>query len=438
MIYLVGAGPGDPGLLTVRAEELIESADIIFFDALVADEILDIAKPGCRKIMVGKRQIEGSPYSINPPCRTVTKNVQGAQNQKSINQLLIQTHSDEPDQKIVRLKGGDPFIFGRGGEEACALVDTGIPFEVVPGVSSAIAAPAYAGIPVTSRGLASEVTFITGQNTWDESHPGVDYARLAKNPGTLVFLMGVSRINNICEGLLTGGMSKSTPASVIQWGTCQNQMVVKSTLSDLVSDARKHEVGSPSIIVIGKVAALSEKLDWLQKRPLIGKRILVTRPKRKEKNTLESQIRNLGGFVVNLPTIDIQTLHGTEFKNKIAQIDNYTDILFTSRTAVRLFSKELHSMGLDVRNLSKVQISVVCPGTKKELQKQLSINADIMPDNFSSEGLIAALGDISKRKFLFPCAVNSRDLLTNTLGDQIDALHLYEPNHSYSPRYRLL
>lgn len=280
-VWLVGAGPGDAGLLTVKAKEVIEQADVIVYDALVSLEILSQIPSACRLIDVGKR-------SGNHPVP-----------QAGINQILLD--EAEKGRRVVRLKGGDPFLFGRGGEEVEALVEKKIPYEVVPGITSAIAVPAYAGIPVTHRDLASSLHIVTGHARRDGTSR-INYFALAEMDATLVFLMGISAMEEICSGLREAGMPGETPAAVLEKGTTSGQRQVISTLDCLCQDAASAEIGTPAIIVVGEVCLLGEAFEWAERRPLAGRQILITRP-RLSASRLGGRLRELGAQVVEVPSI---------------------------------------------------------------------------------------------------------------------------------------
>ena len=394
-VYLVGAGPGDPGLLTIRGKELLSMADVVVFDHLSDESLLEFCKEEAQLIDVGKR-----------PGRPVPQN--------EINEVLIRSAMSSPT--IVRLKGGDPFVFGRGGEEALALIDAGISFEVVPGVSSAVAVPAYAGIPVTHRGLSTSFTVVTGHRHGNATDQ-VDWASLAKLGGTIVVLMGVAHRSEIAEKLISGGLVPKTPVAAIRWGTRGDQLTIRTTLEDL-GDA---EILSPSTIVIGGVASLD--LNWFGKRPLLGKRIVITRAKA-QSSGLEKKLRDLGGHVISVPAIKIGP-PGDNYQalaEAAQNISRYDWIIFTSANAVPRFFKFLH----DSRDLAGVKVAAIGEGTAREIAK-FNIIADLVPPRFVAEALVADFPPGSGR-ILLPRAEVARDVIPVELGRagwQVDVVKAY-------------
>ena len=315
-VALVGAGPGEVGLLTFRAKEYIEKADVIVYDRLVSPDILDLIPKGIRKIDVGK----------DPGNHKVS--------QEEINNILLK--EARKGNMVVRLKGGDPFLFGRGGEELELLFENNIPFEVVPGITSAISVPSYAGIPVTHRDFCSSVHIITGHQKKNEALK-INYKALCEMEGTLVFLMGVASLKEIMEGLIKADMDKKTPAAIIENGTCPNQRMVTGTVENLYERAIMEKIKSPSVIVVGKVCQLADKYNWFMKRPLFGKKIIVTRPKISG-NTLSTRLRSLGCKVYDYPCIEIQEIINNQIlKKEINCISDYSWMVFTSKNGVDIF-----------------------------------------------------------------------------------------------------
>ena len=398
-VYLVGAGPGDPGLLTARALELIASAETILYDRLIGAAALEGARPDAELLYVGK---EGGGASV-PQEQTEALMVARAQ----------------AGRTVVRLKGGDPFVFGRGGEEALALRAAGIPFEIVPGVTAGVAALAYAGIPVTHRGLARAVAFVTGR-TGDES--GLDWPALAAFPGTLVFYMGVGRLAQICASLIEAGRSPGEPAAVIEAGTLPTQRTVSATLETLAERVADEQVGSPSITVVGAVAELAEQLAWVAARPLAGLTVAVTRA-RAQASGLAGSLRELGAGVVQAPAIRIEPIAGPPLDPA-----PYDLICVTSQNAVGALFERLAAGGRDARSLAGARIASIGPGTDGELRAH-GIEADVTAERSLGEGLVDALAGVPATRALIARARGGREVLPDALrerGVQVDVLELYE------------
>lgn len=411
-VYLVGAGPGDPGLITVRGRDLLTRADVIVYDHLLDKVLLKLAHPQTELIYVGKKAGQ----------HTVP--------QEQINQILV----DKAKQAniIVRLKGGDPFVFGRGGEEVLALVEAGIPFEVVPGVTAGVAVPACAGIPVTHRDFASQLAFITGHEDAARTDTSqIDWPSLARWPGTLVFYMGVKNLPLICEQLLQNGMAPDTPAAIIASGNTPRQHTVCSTLAHLPADARHENIAPPAIIVIGQVVTLRDKLQWFEKRPLFSQRIVVTRSRRQASELVE-QLTLLGADVLEFPTIRIEPPRDPQpLENAIIQILRYDWIIFTSVNGVDSFFQVLTSQGFDARRLASAKICAIGPATAARLQT-FGITADLVPAQFIAESIVEALRtreSLEDMRFLLPRADIARPDLANLLRheeaivDEIIAYH---------------
>jgi uroporphyrinogen III methyltransferase/synthase len=395
-VYLVGAGPGDPGLLTVRAAELIARADVILYDRLVPAEALAGARPDAELVYVGK---QGG----------------GAQVPQAETDRLLVEHG-RAGRTVVRLKGGDPFVFGRGGEEALVCLEAGIPFEVVPGVTAGVAAPAYAGIPVTHRELASGVAFVTGHEDPAKPETALDWPALAAFPGTLVFYMGVRALPRIAERLIAGGRSPDEPAAVVERGTMSGQRTVLSTLSAVASDARS--LRAPAITLVGPVAALREQLAWVERRPLHGVSVAVTRA-RAQASALAARLRELGAAVVEAPAIRTRPLEAT-----LPDVGSYDLLCVTSPNG----AAELFSRLPDARSLSGVTIAAIGPGTARAL-KEGGIVADVVPERAIAEGLVEALAGVDVRRALIVRAREGRDVLPDALrarGASVDVVALYE------------
>ena len=392
-VFLVGAGPGDPGLLTVRGLNCIRQADVVLYDALVNVALLDEVPFGCEKIYVGKR----AGYQ--------------ARQQEEINDVMVEKARE--GQVVVRLKGGDPYLFGRGGVEAEVLMAAGIRFEVVPGISSAVAGPAYAGIPVTHRGVSRHVTFITGHSASLDGQDGVDWGALARAGGTLVILMGASNREEVARRLIEGGYDPGTPVAAVRWGTLPVQKTVRTTLSELADV----EVRSPSVIVVGEVAALN--LNWFECRPLFGRCIAVTRATSQAREMVHTLI-DLGAEVLETPAIQIvEPADWRPVDQAILDITGYDWVVFTSSNAVSRFFGRLQAQGLDARGLGGVQIGVVGAATAATL-RDFGVRADLCPERQDAEGLSAAfasLPEVHGQRFLLPRPEVGRETLPRALRD---------------------
>jgi len=363
-VFLVGAGPGDPGLLTVRGAEALGRADVVVYDRLSIGSLLDLAPRHAERINVGK-----TPGHPTMP-------------QEAINALLIER--GKAGATVVRLKGGDPFVFARGGEEAQALIDAGVPFDVVPGISSAIAVPAYAGIPVTMRHSSELFTVITGHEDPDKGGE-LDWETVAKLGGTIVVLMGIGRLPKIVERLLAGGLAPTTPIAAIRWGTRPEQHTTRATLGTILD--HRDELASPSVIVIGKVAAM--QLDWFESRPLFGRRVVVTRPL-EQVSGLTALLHAAGADVVELPVSEIvEPRDGGLARHAAAEaVSQYRWLVFTSVNGVIRFMDELR----DARDLAGVLVAAIGPGTAGELRAR-NIEPDLVPDRFVAEALLEVFPD---------------------------------------------
>ncbi len=398
-VYLVGAGPGDPGLLTARALELIARADVILHDRLIPSSALDGARPDAELLYVGK---EGGGASVP---------------QEQTQALMIERA--RAGSTVVRLKGGDPFVFGRGGEEALALREAGIDFEVVPGVTAGVAVLAYAGIPVTHRGLARAVAFVTGR-TGDESE--LDWPALASFPGTLVFYMGVGRLGRIAASLIEAGRAVDEPAAVIEAGTLPTQRTVSGTLGTIAEQVAREQVGSPSITVVGPVAALSQELAWLATKPLAGRTVAVTRA-RAQASGLAGRLGELGAQVVQAPAIRVRPLAGVPLDPA-----PYDLLCVSSANAAEQLFERLAAGGRDARSLAGVKVASIGPGTSKALAAN-GIAADVVAERSVGEGLVEALADVPVRRALIARARGGREVLPAALrerGAEVDVLDLYE------------
>jgi uroporphyrinogen III methyltransferase / synthase len=399
IVYLVGAGPGDPGLMTRRSLELIRAADAILYDRLIPDGALEGARADAELRYVGKEP--GA----------------AALEQDAINALLVEL--GRSGKRVVRLKGGDPFVFGRGGEEAEALAEAGVAFEVVPGVTAGVAAPAYAGIPVTHRDAASAVAFVTGHEDPSKDVSALDWDALARFPGTLVFYMGIRDLPLIAERLAAAGRAADQPAAVIARGTLPGQQTVGGTLADIAERVEAAGLRPPAITLIGEVASLREALAWLERRPLHGQVVAVTRA-RAQAGGLAARLRALGAEVVETPAIRIEPR-----AVDVPSPQGYSLICFTSPNGVRLYFAGLDG---DARALAGAQVAAIGPGTAAELLHH-GIRADLVPERFVAEGLLEALPDVSGRRVLIARAADARDTLPDGLrerGAEVDVLALYD------------
>ena len=368
-VILVGAGPGDPGLLTQKGRQAIENAQVVVYDRLVSPAILSLIPKDAEKINVGK---ESSNHLVP---------------QEEINRILLRKAQE--DKRVVRLKGGDPFLFGRGGEELELLEAAGIPFQVVPGVTSALSVPAYAGIPVTHRDFCSSVHIITGHaRAGAELH--IDFEALRRTGGTLVFLMSVSSLPRICRGLLDAGMAPDMPAAVIEKGTCPGQRKLISTLEKLSSEAEKAGVKSPAIIVVGKVCSLSNRFDWFDCLSLKGKTVVVTRPEDRS-GTLTQRLRELGAEVVDYPCIrTVAREENPELEEAMENLSRYRCLVFTSPAGPEIFFRRLRAAGRDARALSGLTLAAIGPKTAKAMER-FGVTADLVPETYDSDHLAKAL-----------------------------------------------
>jgi uroporphyrinogen III methyltransferase/synthase len=412
VVYLVGAGPGDPGLLTARALELIGTADVILHDRLIPVTALDGARPDAELVYVGK--IGGG----------------ASMPQEEIDRLLVE-HGGA-GKRVVRLKGGDPFVFGRGGEEALVLREAGIRFEVVPGVTSGVAAPAYAGIPVTFRGDASAVALVTGhtQSTAptgtgrdpEKAETAIDWPALAAFPGTLVFYMGVRQLGRIAEQLMAGGRAASEPVAVIERGTLPGQRTLVGSLSDIAARARAEHMRAPAITLVGPVARLREDIAWLETRPLHGRTVAVTRA-RAQASALAARLRDLGAEVVEAPAIRIRAL-----EPDLPDLEPYDLLCVTSPNGAHELFARLHAAHLDARALHGLRVAAIGPGTARALAEH-GIIPDVVPERSVAEGLVEALRDVPVSRALVARAAEGRDVLPDALrerGAEVELLELYE------------
>jgi uroporphyrinogen III methyltransferase/synthase len=410
VVYLIGAGPGDPGLMTARSLELIASAETIFHDRLIPPGALDGAREDAELVYVGKTP--GTPSA----------------RQEEIAERMIE--AARAGRSVARVKGGDPFVFGRGGEEGEALRAAGIEFEVVPGVTAGVGAAAYAGIPVTHRDDASAVAFVTGHEDPEKPDMALDWAALAGFPGTLVFYMGVKNLRRNAQALIDAGRDPEEPAAAIERGTTERQRVVTGTLATLAAEVQRAEVGAPALIIVGEVVARRESLAWVERRPLHGRRVVVTRA-RAQASGLAAELRALGAETVDLPAIRIEPrLDSPAVRAMAAAIGDYSLICLTSPNGVRLLFEALRAEGADARALAGSTVAAIGPGTAAALARN-GIAADIVPQRFVAEGLIEALEEVQVegRRALVARAADARDILPEWLegqGAAVDVVPLYE------------
>jgi uroporphyrinogen III methyltransferase / synthase len=412
IVYLVGAGPGDPGLLTVRARDLLASCDAIAADALANPVIVAEARaanPRAELHDVGKR---GGSESAS---------------QESINALLVRLAGE--GKRVVRLKGGDPLVFGRGSEEAQALAAAGVEFELVPGVTAGVAAPAYAGIPVTHRGMATSVTFVTGHEDPTKAESQTDWSALARAGGTIVLYMGVKTLPRIAAALVAGGMSPDTPAAAVQWGTYARQRTVTATVSTLSDAVARAGLGAPVITVIGDVVALRDEIAWFDRRPLFGQRIVVTRASA-QAGGLRARLAELGADVVDVPALRIEPLDAAPLRAALDRLADFDWLVLTSQNAVALLWDALRGGGRDARALASCRIACVGRSTAEALLAR-GLAADVVPDRYVAEAVLAALAerdDVRGRRVLYVAAEGARQVLPDglrSLGCRVEVVTAY-------------
>lgn len=409
-VWLVGAGPADVGLLTVKGKEILEKAQVVVYDRLVGAGILALIPKEAEVIDVGKRA-----GNHTMP-------------QEEINCLLLEKAQE--GKEVVRLKGGDPFLFGRGGEELELLIEHHIPFEIVPGITSAISVPAYNGIPVTHRDYTSSVHIITGHKKRNEKLE-LDFEALVRLQGTLVFLMGVSALSDICMGLLQAGIDPNMPAAILQQGTTAGQKKIIATVSTLVQEVEKQEIETPAIIVVGKVCALGNRFAWYEKKPLFGKRIIVTRPKERS-GTLCGKLRKAGAEVVEMPTIKTVPIFENAPLEKVFQrLREYQYLAFTSPAGVKVFFDMLKVHHIDIRSIGSAKIVAIGKGTQRELEER-GIMCDFVPEIYDGEHLGVLLGKTVKagERILIPRAAEGNQQLIKEIEKRTKAeitdLPIYE------------
>jgi len=395
-VYLVGAGPGDPGLITLKGKECIEQADVVVYDYLAAPELLGYAGEEAELIYVGKK---GGDHTLS---------------QNGINALLVEKAGQ--GCVVTRLKGGDPFIFGRGGEEVEVLIDAGIAFEVVPGVTSAVAAPAYAGIPLTHRKITSTVAFVTGHEDPQKESSNIDWQSLASGIGTLVFFMGVKNLDHITTQLVQHGMAPDKPVALVEWGTTPRQRTITGTLGTINAEVAKAGMEPPALIVVGDVVGLRERMKWFETRPLLGKQIVITRA-RKQASGFLKMLSDAGAECRECPTIEVAPPPSWDALDKaITGLPDYDWLIFTSVNGVTFFFERLFAADRDSRALQHTHVAAIGPATAQRLM-DFGIRCDIIPENYRAESVVAAFEGIpvAGKKILLPRAKEARSILPDEL-----------------------
>lgn len=410
-VYLVGAGPGDPGLITIRGRYLLERAEVVVYDYLAGSKLLKFVPKDAQLVYAGKRG-----------------GVKHTHTQEEINQMLVDFARQ--GKVIVRLKGGDPFIFGRGGEELEVLAKNNVAFEVVPGVTSATAAATYAGIPITHRGYTASVAFLTGHEDPTKPNSNIDWAKIATGIGTIVVYMGIKNLPTIVKNLIDNGRSAQTPVAVVRWASTPEQRSVVGTLETIADIVKEADIKPPALIVIGEVVNLRNTIDWFEKRPLFGKRIIVTRT-REQASELVARLEEAGSSCYECSTINIMPVDSYDvLDGELERIEEYHWILFTSLNAVKYFFERLYSKGMDARDLKGPDIGVVGKSTA-DLLLTYGVNADLIPPTFTGEGLAESLLDqgVEGRNILLPRARTGREILPETLrgaGAQVTIAPIYQ------------
>ena len=412
-VYIIGAGPGDPGLITVKGVRCIEEADVIIFDHLVSEDLLRYAKADVELIYAGKQGVD---HTLS---------------QEEINRRMVE--EAKRGRIVARVKGGDPFIFGRGGEEALVLAAAGIPYEVVPGVSSAIAVPAYAGISLTQRGYTSTVAFVTGHEDPTKEQSDIDWPSLA-GIGTLVFLMGVKNLSWITDSLIRHGKPGAMPAAIIRWGTTAEQRTLTATVETIAVRAAEAGFSPPSILVIGDVVKLREQLNWFESKPLFGRGVVITRPEA-QAESMSHLLTDMGARVIHFPTIRIDPPASWENVDAaIKRLNTYQWLIFTSANGVRFFFARLYELGGDLRDLKGIRLCTIGPATAQTVEN-LGLRVDLVPSAYLSEGIVQAFADQDIRgvKILLPRAEQARDIIPAGLsaqGAQVDVVTVYRTVNS--------
>jgi len=400
IVYLVGAGPGDAGLLTLRGAELLRRADVVVYDALVNADLLQLAPKTAEVIYGGKRAKEQ------------------AISQSELNELLIS--KAKAGKTVVRLKGGDPYVFGRGGEEAEQLADAGVKFEVVPGVSSFVAVPNYAGVPLTHRGFASKITLITGHEDPAKEASTVDWEQVAKTPGTKVIMMGTDRIGEIAKTLVSFGMDAATPTAMVRWGTTGRQHSIEGTLGTISDVAAKEKISPPTVAVIGEVVKLRNKLNWFENRPLFGQCVVVTRT-REQAGTLAGKLHDLGAEVLEVPTIKLDApSRRQDLVDALLELNSYDWLVFTSPNGVTAFFEYFFRQFHDMRDIGGARIAAVGPATANKL-KELHLQVDLMPDEALAANIAEAFAEFESIDNLKICLLRA-EVANSELPKALEAM----------------
>ncbi|HEX5106570.1 MAG TPA: uroporphyrinogen-III C-methyltransferase [Pirellulaceae bacterium] len=416
-VYLVGAGPGDPGLITLRGVELLRRADAVLYDYLVNPAILEHCRPGAVRVSLGKH---GSGRVLS---------------QRQINERLVAMA--QTFQTVVRLKGGDPMVFAHAAEELDCLVQSGIAFEIVPGVTAALAAASYAGIPATHRDAASAVALVTGQENADKAGSALDYAALARFPGTLVFYMGVTTAEHWSQALIAGGKPATTPVAILRHVSLPDQLRIDTTLGEVARVVREHKLRPPVVFLIGEVAAHGAAWSWFEKRPLFGQKVLVTRPAHQAAD-LAQPLAELGAEVLLQPAIEIRPpADWSPVDRALELLDRFDWLVVSSSNGVRFLLERLPAIGRDLRLLSKLKIAAIGPGTAEELAR-FHLWADLVPDEYRAESLAEALkGGAAGKRFLLVRASRGREVLADELtkaGGIVEQVVVYESVDALSPQ----
>ncbi|MBI2890209.1 MAG: uroporphyrinogen-III C-methyltransferase [Nitrospirae bacterium] len=413
IVYLVGAGPGDPKLITLRGMECLRKADVVLYDALVPRALLAEVREGATVQHVGSRFGESRAAKRRRRARI---------------QQLMAAHARR-GRVVVRLKGGDPFVFGRGGEEAEFLHRNRVNFEVVPGVTSAVAVPSSAGIPATHRNLSSALLVLTGHKGSARNDKAPSAQDVAAFRGTVVYLMGLHSLDRIARELLAAGMPPNRPAAAIQWGTTADQKVVRSPVRDLALRAKTAGIDSPAIVVVGPVVTLSERLNWFERKPLFGVSVVVTRPLEQSRAMVEA-LEEAGARVTACPTIRVQALReGAPLRRALRELETYDYVIFTSANGVRYFFEAMERIGRDARAMSRARMVAIGPETARAIEAR-GIRTDIRADEFVAEGILKKLGArrLAGKRILIPRALDAREVLPDTLrarGARVDVIPMY-------------
>ena len=409
IVYLVGAGPGDPGLITLRGVECLQKAQVVVYDYLANEQLLNHAPCDAERIYAGKI---GGRHN---------------QDQEEINRLLVFKALD--GKIVVRLKGGDPFVFGRGGEECEALASAGIPFEVVPGVTAAVGAAAYAGIPLTHRDFTASVAFVTGQEGKDKNESSIDWDRLSLGSGTVVFYMGITSLRRNMQRMIEHGRSPLTPVALVRWATTAGQQVLTGTITDIADKAEGAGFKPPAVTIVGEVVSLRERLRWFDNRPLSGRRIIVTRAA-DQAGEFSAMMTSRGATVLECPTIQlIEPTSWAELDAAIATLNDFNWLVLTSVNAVRFFFQRLNSLGLDARALGSCKVCAVGPKTAEAIAGH-GIRPDLIPPDYKAEGIVAEFAklEISGQRILFPRVDRAREVIPQKLeqmGARVTAPVIY-------------